>query len=206
MYLSATSSSMLPRVPVVPVFFLALFILLLFGFPNSMWYFLWCGLLFQASPVVLRLMCLWVLRHPPIGGMVLWCLCRRSLFPVVSFLGLCLFRPLVLRILILIALLLVVCYLWCGFPWFFHVWFWFLLWCFRWVFLLCSSVCLWFLPYALHTWLLLTMLCRRLWWRLEMPCRFFSFVLLLCSQVPWGSVGGLLLSSLFCLLLVRPWS
>ena len=30
---------MLPRVPVVPVFFLALFILLLFGFPNSMWYF-----------------------------------------------------------------------------------------------------------------------------------------------------------------------
>ena len=31
---------MLPRVPVVPVFFFALFILLLFGFPNYMCYFL----------------------------------------------------------------------------------------------------------------------------------------------------------------------
>ena len=126
--------------------------------------------------------------------------------PSVSFLGLCLFRPSVLRILLLIALLLVVCYLWCGFLWFFHVWFWFLLWCFRRVFLLCSSVCLWFLPYALHTLLLLTMLCHRLWWRLEMPCRSFSSVLLLCSQVPLGSVCGLLLSYLSCLLLVRLWS
>ena len=130
-------------------------------------------------------MWLWVLRHPPIGGTVLWCPCRRSLSLVVSFLGLGLFRPLVLRIPILIALLLVVCYLWCGFIWFFHVWFWFLLWYFVDFFALCSSVCLWFLPYALHTWLLLTMLCRRLWWRLEMPCRsfFLCFVAMFSSSL-----------------------
>ena len=121
-YLSATSSSMLPGMLVVPVFLLFSFCYFLVS--QTLCGIFWsCGLLMRAFPVVLHLKWLWVPLHPPIGGMVLWCPCRLFLSLVVSFLGLCLLRPLVLHILIPIALLLAACYLWCGFLWFFHVWF-----------------------------------------------------------------------------------
>ena len=154
----------------------------------------------RAFPVVLHSTWLLVPRHPPIWDMILWCPCRLFLSPVAYLLGLCLFLPLVLHILRLIVLFLVVCYLWCGFPWFSVF-----------DFNFCSDVvvefpvCLWFLPYALRTRLLLTMPCCMLW-RLGMLCKPFSSVLLLCSLVLLGLVGGLLLSFLSFLMPARLWS